>query len=113
MPTLERFASFSSVSLRYVSCNIVLLKFEPERLAPSRFESTSIASERLEFDKSDLIKIESKNIELDKEKLWIFSNKIFRNIRKKINNNFNRLNNRIVDKKILLKSIKWEISLIV
>ena len=52
---------------------------------------------------STLIKITPKNIELDKEKLWIFSNKIFRNKRKKINNNFNRLNNRIVDKKILQK----------
>ena len=54
-------------------------------------------------DKSTLIKITPKNIEIDKEKLWIFSNKIFRNKRKKINNNFNRLNNRIVDKKILEK----------
>ena len=52
---------------------------------------------------STLIKITPKNIELDKEKLWIFSNKIFMNKRKKINNNFNKMNNRIVDKKILEK----------
>ena len=49
---------------------------------------------------SSLIKITPKNIEIDKEKLWIFSNKIFMNKRKKINNKFN---NRINDKKILEK----------
>ena len=53
--------------------------------------------------KSTLIKITPKNIELDKEKLWIFSNKIFMNKRKKINNKFNRFNNKIIDKKILEK----------
>jgi len=53
--------------------------------------------------KSTLIKITPKNIEIDKEKLWIFSNKIFMNKRKKINNKFNRFNNRIIDKKILEK----------
>ena len=53
--------------------------------------------------KSTLIKITPKNIEIDKEKLWIFSNKIFMNKRKKINNKFNRLNNQIIDKKILEK----------
>ena len=50
--------------------------------------------------KSTLIKITPKNIEIDKEKLWIFSNKIFMNKRKKINHKFN---NRIIDKKILEK----------
>ena len=53
--------------------------------------------------KSTLIKITPKNIEIDKEKLWIFSNKIFMNKRKKINNKFNRFNNQIIDKKILEK----------
>ena len=53
--------------------------------------------------KSTLIKITPKNIEIDKEKLWIFSNKIFMNKRKKINNKFNRFNNKIIDKKILQK----------
>ena len=53
--------------------------------------------------KSTLIKITPKNIEIDKEKLWIFSNKIFMNKRKTINNKFNRFNNQIVDKKILEK----------
>ena len=53
--------------------------------------------------KSTLIKITPKNIEIDKEKLWIFSNKIFMNKRKKINNKFNRFNNKIIDKKILEK----------
>ena len=53
--------------------------------------------------KSTLIKITPKNIEIDKEKLWIFSNKIFMNKRKKINNKFNRINNQIIDKKILEK----------
>ena len=53
--------------------------------------------------KSTLIKIIPKNIEIDKEKLWIFSNKIFMNKRKKINNKFNRFNNKIIDKKILEK----------
>ena len=53
--------------------------------------------------KSTLIKIIPKNIEIDKEKLWIFSNKIFMNKRKKINNKFNRINNQIIDKKILEK----------
>ena len=53
--------------------------------------------------KSTLIKIIPKNIEIDKEKLWIFSNKIFMNKRKKISNKFNRLNNQIIDKKILEK----------
>ena len=53
--------------------------------------------------KSTLIKITPKNIAIDKEKLWIFSNKIFMNKRKKINNKFNRFNNRIIDKKILEK----------
>ena len=53
--------------------------------------------------KSTLIKITPKNIEIDKEKLWIFSNKIFMNKRKKINNKFNRFNNQIIDNKILEK----------
>ena len=53
--------------------------------------------------KSTLIKITPKNIEIDKEKLWIFSNKIFMNKRKKINNKFNRFNNQIIDKRILEK----------
>ena len=53
--------------------------------------------------KSTLIKITPKNIEIDKEKLWIFSNKIFMNKRKKINNKFNKLNNQNIDKKILEK----------
>ena len=53
--------------------------------------------------KSTLIKITPKNIKIDKEKLWIFSNKIFMNKRKKISNKFNRLNNQIIDKKILEK----------
>ena len=53
--------------------------------------------------KSTLIKITPKNIAIDKEKLWIFSNKIFMNKRKKINNKFNRFNNQIIDNKILEK----------
>ena len=50
--------------------------------------------------RSTLIKITPKNIKIDKEKLWIFSNKIFMNKRKKI---INKFNNQIIDKKILEK----------
>jgi len=53
--------------------------------------------------KSTLIKITPKNIEIDKEKLWIFSNKIFMNKRKKIKNTFNKLDYKIIDKAILKK----------
>ena len=73
----------------------------------SNYEVLHNISNRVFYPKpkvqSTLIKITPKNIELDKKKLWIFSNKIFMNKRKKINNKFNSFNNRITDKKILEK----------
>ena len=52
---------------------------------------------------STLIKITPKKINIDKEKLWIFSNKIFINKRKKIRKLFNKIDNKIIDKEILEK----------
>ena len=73
----------------------------------SNFEVLHNISNKVFYPKpkvqSTLIKITPKNIEIDKEKLWIFSNKIFMNKRKKINNKFNRFNNQFIDNKILEK----------
>ena len=70
----------------------------------SNYEVLHNISNRVFYPKpkvqSTLIKITPKNIELDKKKLWIFSNKIFMNKRKKISNKFN---NQIIDRKILEK----------
>ena len=52
---------------------------------------------------SSLIKITPKNINIDKHKLWHFSNKIFINKRKKIKKMFNNLDNKIIDQDILEK----------
>ena len=52
---------------------------------------------------SSLIKLTPKEINIDKKKLWDFSNKVFMNKRKKIKKMFNKLDNTIIDKDILEK----------
>ena len=53
--------------------------------------------------RSSLIKITPKKINIDKNKLWHFSNKIFMNKRKKIKKMFNNLDYKIIDQDILEK----------